>query len=112
LLVGLAGGVLNALLVARLGIPPLIVTLGSLSLFRGLAEGMTHAAENYSGFPTDFLALGQGYLRGVIPWQLLIFAVVFVGYEVMLHRSVIGRALYAIGFAGTGARYAGIPEIG
>jgi rhamnose transport system substrate-binding protein len=109
LLVGFSGGVLNALLVARLGIPPLIVTLGSLSIFRGLAEGMTHAAENYSGFPARFLALGQGYLWGVIPWQLLVFLPVFVGYAVMLHRSVIGRALYAIGFAGTGARYAGIP---
>jgi rhamnose transport system substrate-binding protein len=107
--VGLLGGVLNAVLVARLGIPPLIVTLGSLSVFRGLAEGLTRAAENYSGFPASFLALGQGYLWGVIPWQLLVFLVVFAAYEVMLHRSVIGRALYAIGFAGTGARYAGIP---
>jgi rhamnose transport system substrate-binding protein len=107
--VGCAGGALNALLISRLGIPPLIVTLGSLSLFRGLAEGMTHAAENYSGFPSGFLELGQGYLWGVVPWQLTIFAAVFAAYVVMLHRSTIGRTLYAIGFTGAGARYAGIP---
>ena len=51
LLVGVAGGSLNAVLIARLSIPPLIVTLGTLSLFRGIAEGLTQAAVNYSGFP-------------------------------------------------------------
>jgi len=108
LTVGLACGAVNAALIARWGIPPLIVTLGSLSLFRGIAEGMTHAAENYSGFPAAFLALGQGYAWGVVPMQLPILAAACVGYAVLLHRSVVGRALYAIGFVGTGARYAGI----
>ncbi len=109
LLVGCAGGTLNALLVARLGIPPLIVTLGTFSLFRGIAEGLTLGAINYSGFPSGFLFLGQGYLAGVIPAQLPIFLLIFAGYVVLLHRSVIGRALYAIGFTPSGARYAGIP---
>jgi rhamnose transport system substrate-binding protein len=109
LLVGTAGGALNALLVARLEIPPLIVTLGSLSLFRGIAEGITHAAVNYTGFPRGFLSLGQGYLWGVIPAQLPLFVAVLGGYIILLHRSVIGRALYAIGFSPAGARYAGIP---
>jgi len=106
---GAAGGTLNGLLVARLNIPPLIVTLGTFSLFRGIAEGMTHAAVNYSGFPSRFLALGQGYLWGVVPTQLPVFLAVFAGYYVLLHRSVIGRAWHAIGFAPAGARYAGIP---
>jgi rhamnose transport system permease protein len=109
LLVGGAGGTLNALLVARLKIPPLIVTLGTFSLFRGIAEGITQAAVNYSGFPPGFLFLGQGYLWGVIPAQLPIFLLVFAAYLVLLHRSVVGRALYAIGFTPAGARYAGIP---
>jgi len=109
LLVGCTGGALNAVLVARLKIPPLIVTLGTFSLFRGIAEGITQAAVNYSGFPPGFLFLGQGYLWGVIPAQLPIFLLVFASYVVLLHRSVIGRALYAIGFTPAGARYAGIP---
>jgi rhamnose transport system permease protein len=109
LLVGAAGGALNALLIARLDIPPLIVTLGSLSLFRGIAEGLTHAAVNYTNFPPRFLAFGQGYLGGVVPAQVPLLIVVFAGYWVLLHRSVIGRGLYAIGFSGDGVRYAGIP---
>ena len=90
-------------------IPALIVTLGSFSLFRGIAEGITHGAVNYTGFPKPLLFLGQGYLWGVIPAQLPLFVLVFIGYRVLLHRSVIGRALYAIGFTAAGARYAGIP---
>jgi rhamnose transport system substrate-binding protein len=105
---GGAGGLLNALLISTLRIPPLIVTLGSLSLFRGLAEGITRGAVNYSGFPPSLLRLGQGNL-GVIPAQLPVFVAIVTAYVALLHRSVIGRAWYAIGFAAAGARYAGIP---
>jgi rhamnose transport system substrate-binding protein len=109
LAVGCAGGGLNALLISRLRLPALIVTLGTFSLFRGVAEGITEAAVNYSGFPPAFLALGQGYFWGVIPAQLPIFVAVLAGYFILLHRSVVGRALYAIGFSAGGARFAGIP---
>ena len=108
-LVGLAGGALNALAISGLNLPPLIVTLATFSLFRGIAEGITHGAVNYTDFPKSFLVFGQGYLGGVIPVQLLLFLPVLVGYAILLHRSVIGRALYAIGFSAAGARYAGIP---
>ena len=106
---GAAGGALNAALITRLNLPPLIVTLGSFSLFRGVAEGLTGGAVNYSDFPASFLFLGQGYLAGVVPAQFPIFVGALVGYGVLLHRSVVGRALYAIGFNAAGARYAGIP---
>ena len=109
LLVGAAGGALNATLVAGFGIPPLIVTLGTLSMFRGIAEGMTHAAVNYSGFPSEFLRLGQGYFWGVVPTQVPLFALVFAAYVALLHRSVVGRAAYAIGLSSGSAQYAGIP---
>jgi rhamnose transport system permease protein len=109
LVVGCAGGVLNAALIAVLGIPPLIVTLGSLSLFRGLAEGVTGGAISYSGFPQDVVRFGQGYLWGVVPAQLPLFLVIVAAYLVLVHRSVIGRAWYAIGLASAGARYAAIP---
>jgi rhamnose transport system substrate-binding protein len=109
LLLGCAGGALNAVAIARLNLPPLIVTLGSFSMFRGIAEGITHAAVNYTDFPKSFLFLGQGYFWGVVPVQLAVFLPLFAGYAILLHRSVIGRALYAIGFTASGARYAGIP---
>jgi len=109
MLAGCAGGGLNAVLIARLNIPPIIVTLGTFSLFRGIAEGLTQGAVNYTGFPARFVSLGQGYLWGVIPAQLPLFAIVLAVYAVLLHRSVVGRAWYAIGFGAAGARYAGIP---
>ena len=109
LLVGMSAGLLNAFLIARLGLPPLIVTLGTLSLFRGIAEGVTHAAVNFTNFPAAFLRLGQGYLWGVIPAQVPLLALAFGGYYVLVHRSVLGRGLFTIGFSATGARYAGLP---
>lgn len=106
---GAVAGGLNASLITRLRLPPLIVTLGTFSLFRGLGEGFTHGFENYTTFPPAFLQLGQGYLAGGVPTQLPILIVAIVGYWVLLQRSTIGRGLYAIGYSSEGARYAGIP---
>ncbi len=109
LALGMLAGYLNALLITRLRIPALIVTLGSFSLFRGLAEGITHAVDNFTGFSDSFISLGQGYLFGQIPIQLLIFIPVAIAFWVLLHRTSIGRGLMAIGFTPEGARHAGIP---
>jgi rhamnose transport system substrate-binding protein/rhamnose transport system permease protein len=109
LLVGIIGGSLNAFMIARLGFPPLIVTLGTFSLFRGIAEGLTRGIENYSGFSARFLFLGQGYVFGIIPTQLFILVLAIAGFGWWLHRTIYGRSLYAIGFSSEGARYAGIP---
>ena len=109
LLVGVLGGGLNAVMITRLGFPPLIVTLGTFSLFRGTAEGLTRGIENYSGFPAGFLFLGQGYVGGIVPAQLFVLLAALAGYAWWLHRTSYGRSLYAIGFSPEGARYAGIP---
>ena len=109
LLVGFVSGALNALMIAGLRLPALIVTLGTYSLYRGVAEGITHGAVSYTGYPKSFLLLGQGYLWSTIPMQLPLFLLVVLAYSVLMHRSVIGRALYAIGFNSEGARFAGIP---
>lgn len=109
LVIGILGGSLNALMIARLGFPPLIVTLGTFSFFRGIAEGLTRGVENYSGFSPRFLFLGQGYVFGIIPTQLFILIVAIAGFGWWLHRTIYGRSLYAIGFSSEGARYAGIP---
>ncbi|MEJ7710485.1 MAG: substrate-binding domain-containing protein [Pyrinomonadaceae bacterium] len=109
LLVGMAGGLLNAVMITRLRFPPLIVTLGTLSLFRGIAEGLTRGVENYSGFPAPFIFLGQGYVWGRVPAQLFLLVAAIVCIWWWLERTTAGRALYAIGFSAEGARYAGIP---
>jgi rhamnose transport system substrate-binding protein len=106
--VGAAGGGLNAALIGRLGIPPLIVTLGTFSLFRGMAEGLTGGVLNYSNFPGAFLFVGQGAL-GPVPAQLFVLVVAAVAFWLLMHRMTIGRSLRAIGYSPEGARYAGIP---
>lgn len=105
---GVAGGGLNALLVAWLRVPPLIVTLGTYSLFRGVAEGATAGVRNYSNFPDTFLFLGQGAI-GPVPAQLPVIAVVAIACWLLVHRMTVGRTLTAIGFSPEGARHAGVP---
>jgi rhamnose transport system permease protein len=107
--IGLAAGAINGLLVTRLKIAPLIVTLGTFSLYRGLAEGITGGSDNFTGFPEAFNHFGQGYFWQIIPMQLPIFVAVIVFFWILLHRSTIGRSLFAIGFSEEGARHAGIP---
>ena len=107
--IGALCGLLNATLITRLRIPALIVTLGSFSLFRGLAEGVTSATDNFTNFPESFLFLGQGYFFGGVPAQGPLFLAAAVAFWLLLHRTAVGRSLYAIGFSAEGARHAGIP---
>ncbi len=106
---GAMGGGLNALLIARFELPPLIVTLGTYSLFRGLAEGLTGGAVSFSNFPARFLFLGQGYLGGFLPVQSIVFVPAILAYWFLLHRTVAGRGLYATGFSAAAARYGAVP---
>ncbi len=105
--VGALGGGVNAALITRLGLPPLIVTLGTFSLFRGLAEAFTGGTKAYTNFPESFLALGNSFFLGV-PVQAWVFVVIAIGVWLFVHRTTFGRAFRALGFAPEGARYAGI----
>jgi ribose/xylose/arabinose/galactoside ABC-type transport system permease subunit len=107
----LAGGVcglLNGALITQLRLPPLIVTLGTFSLYRGLAEAITRGVDAFTNFPESFLFLGTGQVAG-IPTQAWLLLFVAVGIWLIVHRTVLGRSFRAIGFAPEGARYAGIP---
>src|SRR5262249_10333866 len=86
LALGTLGGALNGLLTPRLRLPALIVTLGSFSLFRGLAEAITRGVDNFTGFPADYLAYGQGYYAGVVPAQVPVFALVALAVWLLVHR--------------------------
>ena len=108
LLAGAAAGGVNATLITWLRLPPLIVTLGTYSLFRGLAEAITHGVDTFTNFPADFLFLGQERWLGV-PAQAPAFVLVALAVWVLVHRTTFGRSFRAIGFAPEGARYAGIP---
>jgi rhamnose transport system permease protein len=86
----------------------LIVTLGTFSLFRGLAEALTKGSVAYSQFPQSFLALGNSNTAG-IPTQMWVFLAVAAGIWLLVHQTTLGRSFRAIGFSAEGARYAGIP---
>jgi len=108
LLIGTAGGGLNAILISKLRLPPLIVTLATLSVFRGLAEALTRGVDTFTNFPASFLFLGQERWLGV-PAQAPILLAVAIGIWLLVHRTIFGRSWRAIGFSPEGARYAGIP---
>ena len=103
---GTIAGFVNGLFIVRVGVPPLIMTLATLALYRGLAEGISQA-RSARGYPEWFFQLGQGEFLS-IPTQLwlLIFAVIIFG--IVLARTQLGRALYAIGNNETGARFSGL----
>ena len=108
LVIGALAGGLNAALITTLRIPPLIVTLGTYSLFRGLAEAITHGSVTYTDFPESFLFLGQERWLG-LPTQAWLFIAVAVAMWLLVHRTTFGRSFRAIGFAPEGTRYSGIP---
>ncbi|MBI5812021.1 MAG: ABC transporter permease [Meiothermus silvanus] len=107
ILAGTLAGALNGLIITRVGIPPLIVTLATLAIYRGLALGISQG-QAYRGYPEGFYSLGQGYL-GPVPVQLIVFALFSLAFVLLLGRTVFGRALYAIGNNETAARFSGLP---
>ena len=107
LLIGTAAGAVNGWFITRVRVPPLIMTLATLALYRGLAEGISQA-RSVRGYPEWFFVLGQGELLGV-PTQLWILLVATIAAGVVLARTSFGRMLYAIGSNETAARFSGLP---
>ena len=99
-------GFFNGLLITRVRVPPLIMTLATLALYRGLAEGISQA-RSVRGYPEWFFVLGQGEVLGV-PTQLWVLFVAVIVFWVVLSRTTFGRSLYAIGHNETAARYSAI----
>jgi rhamnose transport system permease protein len=109
LLVGVLAGLLNGFLIARLKLPALVVTIGTLSFYRGLAYALL-GDQAARGYPPSFTYLGQGTLGGTrIPFALLLFVVLALVFGLLLHKTTFGRYLYAIGNNEPAARYSGVP---
>jgi rhamnose transport system permease protein len=104
---GLACGAFNGVLVTRFGLPSIVVTIGTMSLFRGISY-IVLGDQAFRGYPSDFAFFGQGYVFWVISFELVLFAVLAVIYAVVLHLTNFGRAVYAIGNNATGAEFSGI----
>lgn len=113
LLVGLAGGALNGLLVSRVGLPSIAVTIGTLTLFRGLAEVLlgsrTVPGTGDRQFPDSLTSIGAASIPGTqLSWSMLFFVVLAVAFGVLLHLTPAGRSMIAAGLQPDAARFAGI----
>src|SRR5215213_11212605 len=102
-------GLLNGFLIARLKLPALVVTIGTLSFYRGLAYALL-GDQAARGYPASFAYLGQGTLPGTrIPFALLLFALLALVFGLVLQKTTFGRFLYAIGNNEPASRYSGVP---
>jgi rhamnose transport system permease protein len=112
--IGLLCGFANGMLVTRIKLHPLVVTLGSMALYRGLAQ-VVLGDTAVGSFPDQFNALA-GYVGksillpfgDLVPWPLLIFIVAAIAAGLVLHRTSFGRLVYAIGNNEDACRYSGI----
>lgn len=105
--VGLLCGAFNGVLVTRFGLPSIVVTIGTMSLFRGISY-IVLGDQAFRGYPVDFAFFGQGYVWWVITFELTLFAVLAVIFGIVLHKTNFGRAVYAIGNNPVGAAFSGI----
>ncbi|MFM2405474.1 MAG: hypothetical protein RL223_3354 [Pseudomonadota bacterium] len=111
---GLACGALNGWLVTRWRLPSIVVTIGTLSLYRGLAQ-VVLGDQAITGYPEPLSVLGNGTLGDllgieglIVPIEFALMAVAAVAVGVFLHASVAGRRLYAIGANPVASRFSGI----
>ncbi|MCJ8237937.1 ABC transporter permease [Peteryoungia algae] len=105
---GLACGAFNGLLVAGLKLPSIVVTIGTMSLFRGISY-LVLGDQAFGKYPTDFAFFGQGYVFWVISFEFVLFLIVACLFAILLHRTNFGRHVYVIGMNPLAARFSGIP---
>ena len=106
--VGAVGGALNGFLVTRLGLPSIAVTIGTLTMFRGIAEIILGSNE-VSNFPLSLTKIGVDPIPGTkLSWSIGIFVVLAVVYAVVLHATAVGRSIFAIGLQEEAAFFSGI----
>lgn len=113
LLAALLCGIINGSLVANTDINPLVITLGNMFLYKGIAIGLAGSIGAFgyngiTGFPESFLHIAYGSL-GIIPYPLIfiIFSAVIFGF--LLHKTRLGRYYYLIGVNKSSALYSGVP---
>ncbi len=107
LVVGLLCGAFNGVFVTILGLPSIVVTIGTMSLFRGISYIILGDGA-FRGYPASFAWFGQGYVWSVFTVEIAIFALLAVIYGIILHKTNFGRAVFAIGNNPVGALFSGI----
>lgn len=107
--VGALCGMVNGALVTRIGVPSIVVTIGTMSLFRGIAQ-VTLGDQALTTFPDGFTALGQSYLVNPppLPLSFALFVVLTILFGLFLHFTATGRKLFAIGANPVAAQFSGV----
>jgi len=107
LVTGALAGAINGLLVAVYRVPSIVATIGTMTLFRGAAYAVLgdRALKHY---PESFAFFGQGYVAGPISFELVLFIVLAILVGALLHVTILGRRIYAIGANSTAAIFSGI----
>lgn len=105
--IGVAICILNCLMAKKLGLPLLLISLGTMTICQGLSYVISGAYSFYN-FPDSFRFLGQGYIGGVVSVPVLIALLCFIILSVMLNRTYFGRYIYALGSNAEAANLAGI----
>jgi rhamnose transport system permease protein len=105
--VGAICGGCNGLLVTRFGIPSIVVTIGTMSLYRGIAL-VVLGDQAYTNYPDALSDWGQGYVFGLIPREFIVLLVFALLFALLLHGTTFGRRIYAIGSNPVAARFSGI----
>jgi rhamnose transport system permease protein len=104
---GFVAGAINGVLVTALRVPSIVATIGTMSLFRGVAYGVLGNVVLKS-YPHSFAFFGQGYVAGPISFELVLFALVAGACGVFLHLTIFGKRLFAIGANPVAAAHSGI----
>jgi ribose transport system permease protein len=104
---GAAAGLLNGALIARTGVSAFVITLASLSIFKGADLGITRAQPFYN-IPASVKAFGNATMLGPIPWLALPAALVVAGMWRLLYRQKVGRFILAVGGNANAAELSGV----
>jgi rhamnose transport system permease protein len=108
LVVGVVGGALNGILITRLGLPSIAVTIGTLTLFRGIAQ-IILGAQSVTKFPASLTKIGvQPIPHTQLSYSVGIFVVMAIAFAVVLHLTPTGRSIFAIGMQSEAAHFSGI----
>ncbi len=107
---GTTCGLINGLILTKFTeLAPMIVTLGTMTLYRGICEMILGSESSGNLHNVEWFDDIYYAKLGVVPYSFIVFCLVAIGFGIVLHKTTFGRQLYAIGANKTAAKYAGVP---
>ncbi|CEG32215.1 ABC transporter permease [Peribacillus castrilensis] len=106
-LVGLSCGLINGVIISKIGVSPILVTLGTMVLFEGLILSITKG-NSISGFSEGYSLIGNGYYMGIVPLSIIIFVLFAIITAILLSKTKWGRSVYMVGSNPIATLFSGI----